>query len=100
MKQLIQDKKGHFLSFIIGSLILITIVLVGFASYEKYKINNNDCLKELAKEFCWEKGFVFSGMDLDLLDYPTFSCHLDERHLDKIKYRLLDEEIEMCVNGN
>lgn len=94
--KLIKDKKGNYLNLIVGTLIFLLVIFFGSILYQEIKFHNNACLRETAKEYCEAEGFVLGGFILDLNPY-SFSCYLNERSIDTVRYKFLDEEIEECL---
>ena len=90
------DKKG-LLGSIIGILVIILFILfVGLILSPK----NDDCLENLAKDYCEDNDMNFVEIRafrvFNSFFLKTFMCREDERSISFKAYKFLEDEIEEC----
>ena len=78
----------------IVSIILIIVLIVLSSAFIMKIVNiiNNDCLKEIAKDYCEDNDMAFNQIHLDKI----FTCKENERTIDFKAYKFLEDEIEEC----
>ncbi len=78
--------------------IIITIVFILVMSALVIKIisvNNDDCLKAIAEDYCEDQGMSFHNVKF----FNIFSCEENERAIRVETYKFLEDEIEGCKNN-
>ena len=87
------NKQGRIL---IRGIILILALLIStiFITYTSYITKNNDCLKEIANNYCLSQDYIFNNVYWDIR--PMFSCSENERTLKFIKFKFTKQELEDC----
>ena len=72
------------------ALVVVGIILIIAVAQIPYK--QNDCLKEVAEDYCEDNGMEFSKLHI----LNKFSCIENERLVDFKIYNFLEDEIEEC----
>lgn len=76
-----------------GIVIVVCCMLIGTMVISLMSIFpiNNDCLEEVAEDYCEDNGMIFGNI------YGRgFTCKEDERSFTFKAYKFLDDEIEEC----
>ncbi|MBA7493899.1 hypothetical protein ES702_04464 [subsurface metagenome] len=93
------NKKARINSFgwMLISIFILAVILTIFLSMNLIRIENNDCLREIAENYCEEKG-LFYGDHIWDIGNKVFYCVEDEREIsyDKI-YKFTKEEFKKCM---
>ena len=85
---------------LIKSIIYIAMGVVGIVliiALVQISNEQNDCLKEIAEDYCEDNGLELGGIHRGIIFYPgDFSCKEDERSAKLEFYKFLEDEIEDC----
>ncbi len=74
-------------------IMVVVIVIVSILIHESDK--TGDCLKEVAKDYCEDRGMSLHIISSQLLLIPSFSCLKDERSATN-KFFFTPEEKKEC----
>jgi len=75
--------------------ILVLIIIFGiYVGYSSITTKNNNCLKEIANNYCEENNLFFDKIIWNFS--PVFFCKENERKFQSERYEFLDEELEKC----
>lgn len=77
-------------------LLLLTIALsIAFVSFKEISMQNNTCLKDIAKDFCKNSGGEYNCIEWNLGN-PTFYCKFNRRTEKTQEFSFIESEIEQC----
>jgi hypothetical protein len=91
------EKGVLFVGILVLGFIVFVMGLLIFAVYKNTKINNDVCLKEIAKDYCADNFMFFDDVFWDT-SYK-FSCKKNLRAIGYVRisvFNFLNEEIEKC----
>ena len=84
----------------IQNIICIALLLIGIAfifGVTYMPDEQQECLEEIAEDYCEDNGFVFESIHIYNPIIPGgFECREDERSIKRKLYKFLDDEIEEC----
>lgn len=77
-------------------LFILFFSWIGYDIYKLYKIEHNDCLEEIARNYCEDNNMSYESHSLGIRS-PYFSCKEDERKIGSEQFTFLEEEVEECL---
>jgi len=80
---------------IVQTILIIALVIVACVLIVRVvNVITNDCLKEVAEDYCEDKGMLLNQIHIDKI----FTCKENERAINFEAYKFLEDEIEECKN--
>jgi hypothetical protein len=94
-----KNKKGLIGGTMILFVIILLLAFMGFLLFVTIKniqVRNNDCLKEIAINYCEEQGMFYDKLWYDFTN-SKFSCLERERGINSLLFKFTKEEVEECL---
>jgi len=91
-----KNKKGFMGGLTVFIILLAFIGFFLFMIIKNNEVKDNDCLKDIAINYCEEQGMFYDKLWYDFTN-SKFSCLESERSDSSLIFKFTKEEVEECL---